>query len=219
MSQQLDLQEQEQIDALKAFWKQYGNLLTWALIVVLAAYAAWNGWNFYQRRQAEQAAAMYDELERAVSAKDADKAARVFADLRERFPKAPITQHGGLLAAKLLAEKEKSEPAKQALTWVAEQGADAEVRALARLRWAGVLLDEKKFDEALTVLEGLKDTSMEGLAADRRGDVLLLQGKKKEAASAYQKAFDALPASVEYRRLVEAKLVALGAAPDAGVVK
>ena len=72
MSQQLDLQEQEQLDALKAFWKQYGNALTWILIAVLGAYAAWNGWNYYQRRQAEQAAAMYDELDRASAAAEAE---------------------------------------------------------------------------------------------------------------------------------------------------
>ena len=44
MATSLDLQEQEQVDALKAFWKQYGNLITWVLTLALAAFAAWNGW-------------------------------------------------------------------------------------------------------------------------------------------------------------------------------
>ena len=139
MSQQLDLQEQEQLDALKAFWKQYGNALTWILIAVLGAYAAWNGWNYYQRRQAEQAAAMYDELDRASAAAEADKANRVFADLRERFPKASFTAQGGLLAAKVLAEKGQLEPAREAFSWVADNATDEDVRALARLRWSGLL--------------------------------------------------------------------------------
>ena len=219
MSQQLDLQEQEQLDALKAFWKQYGNALTWILIAVLGAYAAWNGWNYYQRRQAEQAAAMYDELDRASAAAEADKANRVFADLRERFPKAAFTAQGGLLAAKVLAEKGQLEPAQTAFDWVAENATDEDVRALARLRWSGLLLDEKKYDEALKVLEGIKSTSMEALSADRRGDILMLQGKKSEAVASYRAAWQALPESLDYRRLVEAKLTALGAAPDAGAVK
>lgn len=219
MSQQLDLQEQEQLDALKAFWKQYGNALTWILIAVLGAYAAWNGWNYYQRRQAEQAAAMYDELDRASAAAEADKANRVFADLRERFPKAAFTAQGGLLAAKVLAEKGQLEPAQTAFAWVAENATDEDVRALARLRWSGLLLDEKKYDEALKVLEGIKSTSMEALSADRRGDILMLQGKKSEAVASYRAAWQSLPESLDYRRLVEAKLTALGAAPDAGAVK
>ena len=49
MATHLDLQEQEQIDDLKAFWKQYGDLITWTLVIVLAAFAAWNGWNTWQR--------------------------------------------------------------------------------------------------------------------------------------------------------------------------
>ena len=219
MSQQLDLQEQEQLDALKAFWKQYGNALTWILIAVLGAYAAWNGWNYYQRRQAEQAAAMYDELDRASAAAEADKANRVFADLRERFPKAAFTAQGGLLAAKVLAEKGQLEPAQTAFAWVADNATDEDVRALARLRWSGLLLDEKKYDEALKVLEGIKSTSMEALSADRRGDILMLQGKKSEAVASYRAAWQSLPESLDYRRLVEAKLTALGAAPDAGAVK
>lgn len=219
MSQQLDLQEQEQLDALKAFWKQYGNALTWILIAVLGAYAAWNGWNYYQRRQAEQAAAMYDELDRASAAAEADKANRVFADLRERFPKAAFTAQGGLLAAKVLAEKGQLEPARAAFAWVADNATDEDVRALARLRWSGLLLDEKKYDEALKVLEGIKSTSMEALSADRRGDILMLQGKKSEAVASYRAAWQSLPESLDYRRLVEAKLTALGAAPDAGAVK
>jgi len=61
MSTQLDLQEQEQLDALKAFWKTYGNLITWLLILALGAYAGWNGWQYWQRDQGIKAGAMFDE--------------------------------------------------------------------------------------------------------------------------------------------------------------
>ena len=63
MATPLDLQEQEQLDAIKSFWKQYGNLITWTLILVLGAFAAWNGWNWYQRDQGIKAGAMFDELD------------------------------------------------------------------------------------------------------------------------------------------------------------
>ena len=60
MASPLDLQEQEQVDALKAFWKQYGNLITWTLTLVLAGFAAWNGWNWWQREQGVKAGAFRD---------------------------------------------------------------------------------------------------------------------------------------------------------------
>ena len=85
MATSLDLQEQEQLDALKAFWKQYGNLVTWVLILALGGFAAWNGWNWWQRDQGVKAGAMFDELDRAVAAGDAERAGRVFADLKEAF--------------------------------------------------------------------------------------------------------------------------------------
>ena len=70
MASHLDLEEQEQIDQLKHFWNRWGNLMTWTLIVVLGAYAAWNGWQWWQRRNATQAAVLFDSVEQAATAKD-----------------------------------------------------------------------------------------------------------------------------------------------------
>jgi predicted negative regulator of RcsB-dependent stress response len=213
MATHLDLEEQEQLDQLKSFWKQYGNLITWLLIVVLAAYAAWNGWNWWQRDQAVKAGAMYDELDRAAQAGDADKAGRVFADMKDRFPRTAFTEQGALLAARTQFEKGQVDNARATLTWVSENATEAEYQTIARLRLAGVLLDEKKYDEALKQLDAAKGKEFEALVADRRGDVLLAQGKNDEAKAAYAAAWKAMDPSVEYRRLIDAKLTALGAPP------
>ncbi len=214
MSTQLDLQEQEQLDALKAFWKTYGNLITWLLILLLGAYAAFNGWQYWQRDQATKAGAMFDELERSAQAGDADKVGRVFADLKERFPRTAVAQQGGLLAARVQFEKGQADAAKASLAWVAENAIEDEMRSVARLRLAALQADAKQFDEALKTLDGAKSPSFEGLVADRRGDILLLQGKKDEGRAAYQAAYKALGDKSDYRRLVDAKLTALGAAPE-----
>jgi predicted negative regulator of RcsB-dependent stress response len=215
MATQLDLQEQEQLDALKAFWNKQGNLITWTLVLVLGAFAAWNGWNYWQREQALKAGAMFEELDRAAAAGDADKAGRVFADLRQRFPGTAFAQQGGLTAAKVQVAKGQADAAKATLTWVAENGAEDEVRTIARLRLAAVQADAQQFDEALKTLDAAKAEGFEGLVADRRGDVLLAQGKKDDARAAYQAAYKAMDEKVDYRRLVEAKLTTLGAAPAA----
>lgn len=215
MATQLDLQEQEQLDDIKAFWKQYGNLITWTLTLALAAFAAWNGWNWYQREQAVKAAAMHDELDKAASAGDVEKVGRIFADLRERFGRTLYAQQGGLLAAKVQAEKGKPDEARASLAWVADKGVEDEARTVARLRIAGLLLDQKKYDDALKELDAARAVGFEALVADRRGDVLLAQGKKADAVAAYKSAWSAMSDKTEYRRVIDAKLTSLGAAPMA----
>ena len=215
MATPLDLQEQEQLDALKAFWKTHGNLITWVLIAVLGAYAAWNGWNIYQRDQGLKASAMFDELDRAVQAGDADKAGRVFGDLKSRFPGTAFTDHGALAAAQVQFDKGAMDAAKASLTWLAENGTDDELRTVARLRLAGILLQAKQYDEAILQLDAAKGVDFVALVADRRGDVLSAQGKNDEAKAAFQVAYKAMDERTEYRRLIDAKLTALGAAPAA----
>ena len=217
MATHLDLEEQEQLDQLKTFWKQYGNLVTWVLIAALAAYAGWNGWHWWQREQSAKSGAMFDQLEKAAQAGDADQAGRVFADMQDRFPRTAFTQQGGLLAARVQFAKGHADAALAALAWVAANAPEAEYQTVARLRAAGVMLDQKKYDEALKQLDAATAVEFEALVADRRGDVLLAQGKKDEAKAVYTKAWQAMDAKVEYRRLIDAKLTALGAAPAVSV--
>jgi len=219
MATALDLQEQEQLDELKAFWKQYGNLITWAITLVLLAFAGWNAWGWYQRDQAAKAASMFEELDKAAAAGDADKAGRILGDLKGRFGGTTYAEQGALLTARVQYDKGQADAAKATLAWVADNAAEDEYRSIARLRLAGVLIEAKQYDEALKQLDGAKSAPFAALVADRRGDVLLAQGKPEEAKTAYQAAYKALDAKMDYRRLVEAKLTALGAAPVPDVTK
>ncbi|MDQ6881279.1 MAG: tetratricopeptide repeat protein [Pseudomonadota bacterium] len=218
MAKPLDLEEQEQLDELKHFWKNYGNLISWALIVVFGAIAAWNGWQYWQRTQAAQASAMYEEVERAATAGELPRVERAFNDVKDRFGGTTYAHQAGLLAAKTFAEKGNLDAAKAALVWVADKSSDEGYQATARLRLAGILADSKAYDDALKQLSGGFPAEFAGLVADRRGDVYNLQGKKGEAKAEYLKAWRALDERAEYRRLVEVKLTALGVDPKAGAV-
>ena len=213
MAQPLDMQEQEQLDALKSFWKTYGNLITWALIAALAVYAGLNGWQWWQRDQSTKAAAMFDQLELAAQGGDAQRTGQIFADLKERYPRTVYAQQGGLVAARVQFDRGQADAAKASLGWVADNASDDEYKTVARLRLAGLLLQAKDYDGALKQLDAAKAPTFEALVADRRGDVLLAQGKPDQARSAYQSAWKAMDETVEYRRLVDAKLTALGAPP------
>lgn len=214
MANHLDLEEQEQLDQLKHFWKQYGNLITWALIAVLGSLAAWNGYHAWQRNQSVQAAAMYDEMERVVRGGDVEKAQRAFSEMTDRFARTTYAQQAGLLLGKMAFDGGKIEPAKVALAWVVEKGADHAYVATARLRLSSVLVEAKDYDEALKVLSVDIPEEFVGLVADRKADIYVLQNKKAEAQAEYQKAFNALDDRSEYRRLVEVKLNALGVSTE-----
>ena len=213
MATHLDLEEQEQLDQLKAFWKDYGNLITWALIAVLGAYAAWNGWSYWQREQATKASAIFEELDKSIQADDVAKTTGIFADMKERFPRTTLTQQAGLLTAKLQVENGQADAAATTLEWVSQNASEVEYQTIARLRLAGVLLDQKKYNEALKQLDAATAKDFVALVADRRGDVLAAQGKTDAARAAYAAAWKAMDAKFSYRRLIEAKLAAIGAAP------
>ena len=213
MANHLDLEEQEQLDQLKHFWAQYGNLISGVLIVILAAFA---GWNFYQkwlRDQAAQASVMFDAVLDATKARDTAKLDRALTDMKDKFGGTTFAQQAALLAAKTYYDAGKADAAKAALAWVAEKSSDEGYQAVARLRLAGLLVDAKAYDEALTQLSGGFPVGFEGLVADRKGDVLALQGKKDLARDEYLKAYKAFGERSEYRPLVEVKLNSLGVSP------
>ena len=208
-----NLDEQEQLDQFKYFWKQYGNIITWTLIAVLGAYAAWNGYQYWQRSQATQAAAMFDEVERSIATGDVAKVERALTDMNAKFGTSPYAQQAGLLAAKTFYEKGNLDASKKALTTVVEKSSDIGYQAIAKLRLASAQIEGKNYDDALKQLTGTFPKDFEPLAADRRGDILALQGKSAEAKAEYVKAYKGLEERSGYRRLVEVKLNALGGDP------
>ena len=213
MANNLDLEEQEQLDQLKHFWKQYGNLITWALILVLGAFAGWNLYQRWQQSQASQAAALYDEVERVAKAGDVAKLDRAMSDMKDKFPGTTYAQQAALLSAKVYFEGGKIEQAKASLNWVAEKSPDEGYRAIARLRLAAVLMESKTYEDALKQLNGTFPVEFAALVADRKGDIFSLQGKRSEARAEYEKAFKTFGERADYRRLVEVKLNALGVNP------
>lgn len=213
MASSLDLQEQEQLDQLKAFWNRYGNAITWGLTLVLAAFAAWNGWNWWQREQAVKAAGLYAELDKAAVAGDAARVGTAWNDLQARFPKTHQAVQGGLLAAKVLADKGQPDPAAQALRWVADQTLDPLAATVAQTRMAALQLQQKQLAEALATLKRAEGKGLDGLVFDLRGDAHLLMNDRAAAKEAYRAAWAALPTELEYRRVLEAKLMGLGVNP------
>jgi predicted negative regulator of RcsB-dependent stress response len=208
-----DLEEQEQLATLKSWWNQYGNLVTWLLIIALAGYAAWSGWRYYERTQSAQAGQLYEELQRAVSAKDAAKVQRIVTDMTDKFSRTAYAQMGALAAAKSSFDANDLKSAKAQLQWVIDHGSD-EYKAIARIRLAGVLLDEKAYDEGLKLLSSEFPAQFAAAVADRKGDILVAQNKIEDARVAYKQALDKADQKDPGRQLIQIKLDAIGGAAD-----
>jgi predicted negative regulator of RcsB-dependent stress response len=207
-----DLEEQEQLATLKDFWKKYGNLITWVLIIALGAYAAYNFWNYHQRKQAAEASNLYEQQRAAIESGDKAKVARITSDIQSKYDGTVYAPMAALAAAKSAFDANDLKAAKAHLQWVIDHGND-EYKSVATLRMSGVLLDEKQFDAALKLLDGDILPQFKGEVSDRKGDVLVAQNKIAEARAAYQAALDAMGQANPGRQLVQLKLDAIGGAP------
>lgn len=207
-----DLEEQEHIDALKAWWHQHGNLVVLAVLACLITIAAFQGWRYYRAQETERAAALFSQLAEAERANDAKKVRDIAAQIVDKHGSTQYAGMAALAAAKAGFNTGEIEDAKKHLTWAMEKAREPEMREVSRLRLAGILLDEKKYDEALKLLATQPSDAYAALYADLKGDILTAQGKPAEARAAYQLALEKSDAGSRYRPLIELKLDALGEA-------
>ena len=213
MASHLDLEEQEQIEELKHFWRRYGPLLTWALIVVLGAYSAWTGWQYWQRRQGVQASVLFATLESAVATADQTLVSRAVADMQDKFATTTYAAHASLMAAHFFLEHQAPKDAQKALEWTVAHSPDDGLGCVAKLRLAAVSMETKDWAGAKAVLSGKCPASFEALVQDRLGDIDVLEKKPDDARTHYRAAWGAMKDQQSYRQLVEVKLASLGVDP------
>jgi len=204
-----DLEEQEQLAELKAWWKEHGGAVILGATLALAAFGAWNGWIWYQRSQAAQAAVLYDALQKAARANDLKAVRDTAGAILENFPRTAYAPLAALVSAKVQFQAGDPKTARAQLEWVVEHANNDQIRSIATLRLASVLLDDKEPDAALRVLEASPHPGFEALYAMQRGDILATQKRRAEARAAYQAALEkAQPGAV--RETLRLKLDALG---------
>src|SRR4029077_518098 len=169
----LDLEEQEQVEELKAWWKLHGGMITAVVVAVAVGFAVWQGCRWYQGSQAAQASALYETLTKAVQANDAKALRDAAGTLVESYPRTLYASMGALLAARYYFDRNDLKSAKAQLAWVIERAPTQDFKDMARLRLAAVLLDEKAYEGALKTREANAAPAYEAQYAALRGDVLL----------------------------------------------
>ncbi len=205
-----DLEEQETIDELKAWWKQHGQMVIAVVVAACVGAAGAAGWQWHKRTQAEQASQLYGTLEKAMQANDLKQIRDVSAQLMDKFGGTAYGPMAALAGAKANFDAGDAEGAAAQLRWAIEHARDEGIAATARLRLAAVLLDEKKYDDALKLLGAGYPDAYAGLFEDQKGDIYVAQGKTGEARAAYKAALEKLPPQGNYRQIVQVKLDGLG---------
>ncbi|HEV3240388.1 MAG TPA: tetratricopeptide repeat protein [Casimicrobiaceae bacterium] len=205
-----DLEEQEKIDDLKAWWASNGKYVSAVVVSVAVVVIGMQGWRWYQGTQAAKASVLYQAVSQAARDNDLAKAKEPASQVVERFGGTTYAPRAVLLYAKLLYDAGDKAGAKAQLQWVIDHAGEDELKAVARFRMAQVLLDDKEYDEALKTLDAKTDEAFAGVYADLRGDVLAAAGKTQDARSAYQVALAKLDPKSGYRSYLQAKLDALG---------
>ena len=210
-----DLEEQDQLDDLKAWWQRWGNTITVVAVVACLALAGVQGWRWWMGKQAEDASALFSALSQATRANDLSKAKDATAQLEDRFARTGYAARGALVLAKMLFDSGDATGARAQLQWVIDHSDEPELKEITRYRLAELLLNEKQYDDALKVLDAKHADAFDGLYADLRGDALSAAGRTSDARAAYQAALAKLDAKSQYRNYVQVKLESLGAPPPA----
>ncbi len=205
----LDLEEQDQLDALKSWWKANGNKVLIIAGLVIAGVVGYQGWKQYQAKQSAEASARFMELGDA-SPTDVKTIQSISAEIIEKYPSTPYAARAALLAAKANYAAKDVDSAVSQTEWAYKNATEESVKSLAQLQLAGLKFEQKKYDDALKLVNEKHEASFDALFADLKGDILVAQGNKAEAKSAYEDAVKKFEFGSRYARYTQHKLEALG---------
>jgi len=207
-----DLEEQEQLEELKTWWKLHGTVVTAIVTALAVALVAWQGWQWWQRSQAAQAAQLFGGVQQALAQQDVKRVRQLAGDLIDKYAGTAYAGMAAMLSGKALAESGDHKSARAQFGWAAEHAKDAGLRDLARLREAIVLVEENQLEDALKRLAVPPAPTFSARYQEVRGDILSLQGKAADARQAYEAALKAIEEKQDnsqpagpYRDILQAK--------------
>jgi predicted negative regulator of RcsB-dependent stress response len=207
----LDLEEQEQVADLKAWWKEHGTLIVVGVCAAVIAISGWAGWRRYEANQVGQASVLYENVARASQTGDAKALRDASGALAENYPRTPYAAMAALVAAKFYFDRNDLKASQAQLQWVIDRAQSDDLRHLARLRLGAVLLDEKAYDQALALADTAHPAAYDAQYAALKGDVLVAKNQPAEAKAAYKIALEkAGNENGTFRDSVRTRLEALG---------
>lgn len=188
------IEEQEELENFKYFWKSWGR---WIFAVLLISALAYFGWKVYQghieSRQQDAAAVLEQLVQKAQGGKDVSALNGDLKNLQENYPDSTAAAQASMMVAAAEFDRKQYATASAHLKWVLDHQQEPFIRALAISRLAVVHLQQNQYTEALNVLNTPVDSAFEPMILETKGDVFAAQGKNTEAVAAYEQALGKLP--------------------------
>ena len=205
----LDLEEQEQVDELKAYWKKYGNYIIKGAIAFFVMYGLFQGWGYYQTKQSLSASELYQSIV-VLDEKNTKEIMQKSQSLMDDYSGTPYAGRAAILFAKASFAEGLKDKAKEKLEWAASHAKESGTESIALIQLGQILVEGKKYDEALKKVNNVDNEGYLGLSNDLKGDILNAMGKKEDAKKAYQEALKRFGPKDPYARFTQEKLESLG---------
>ncbi|HLE94305.1 MAG TPA: tetratricopeptide repeat protein [Sulfuricaulis sp.] len=204
--------DQEELEKLKSWWKEYGNSLIFGIALGAAILVGVRYWNQYTEQRLDQASVLYEQLLQEFNLKSKDAARKSGSKLVTEYASTPYAGLAGLILARLDFEAGDKSAARRQLQWVVDHAEDEAVAHAARLRLARLYFGDGEKDAALALLNVNGEGGFKSEYEELRGDIYLAQGEKNRARAAYREALGSLPPGSPYAQILNTKLDDLG--PD-----
>ncbi|MGH1537471.1 MAG: YfgM family protein [Gammaproteobacteria bacterium] len=194
--------EEQQVEALKEWWKQNGIAVIGGAVLGISALVGWRGWNWHLEKQAAEASDIFAIVQEAVNTNDTSVLQEKTNTLRESYASTPYAPLAVLHQAKNQIDKGENAAAEDSLRWVLSNSKQDTVQNVARIRLARLLLAENKIDEAQVMINNGMSDAYKSLVNEIRGDIFVAKGEIEQAKEAYDQAMQfASGGGVEYLQL------------------
>ncbi len=210
-----NLTEEQQVEAIKRWWKENGIAVIAGLVIGLVAIFGWRAWGDYKDSNAAEASALYGEFQISLNANNQESITALQQKFMTDYASTPYASLVSLAMAKKAVEDKNTSAAKTSLQWVLDNAKQAQIKHTARIRLIALLINDKEYEAALALINVKQTGGYAGIYNELRGDLLLAQGDVAAAHNAYDKALQSEGLSSASREIISAKLSDTSSSPIA----
>lgn len=206
----LNLDEQEQVDKIKYFWKDWGKYLIILVILIGLGYAGTSAYSWHQASQSEKAVTVYQSFVTSFNTKNNSEAFNTADSLLANYASTEYAAMASITAAKLSVDSKDYAKAEHYLTWATSHSVDKSLKSIAVLRLASVYVDEGKFDQAREVLKTKHDIAFDGLFYEAKGDTFVAMGDLDKARDSYKEGLQKAANDPSTQQAIQMKMQIIG---------
>lgn len=198
--------EEQQVEALKQWWKEYGLSIILGIIIAIVVIFGWQLYKRHKTKVGQEASVIYARMSIDVLNNQQQDAINQAKILLRNFAATPYADLAALTLAKYEVLANKLDEAVKQLQWVVKHAHSDALQQIAKMRLARIYILQDKLQQALDLLSNLKNSVFAGLAAEIQGDAYIKLGKVDKARAMYQLALKQIPVAEQNRPILQMKL-------------